>query len=414
MSATPPLRPAVSLPRPAPWRLGLYVCLLGLLAWPRLGTAEDGWRSTGFIGAEARVFTRTPQFPGQADEDDYSAILQPELRYTSGDQRLTFVPFYRYDSVDEERTHFDMRELNWRKSTRDWDLLAGVGRVFWGVTESRHLVDIINQTDLVENIDQEDKLGQPMVNLNLLRDWGTVGLFVLPGFRERTFPGVDGRLRTPLPVDTDDPQYESGAEETHVDAALRYSHVLGDWDVGAYYFYGTGREPRLIPDPANQRFIPYYDLIQQVGVDLQLTAEAWLWKFEGIAREGQGKTFGAMVAGVEYTFYQLGDSAADLGMLLELLYDDRDETAPPVLFDEDVFVGLRLALNDVDDTQVLAGVVYDPEDEETLFTLEAERRLGEHFTAEFEVRLFSDEPSESLLNAFRRDNYFQLQLAYYF
>ena len=30
------------------------------------------------------------------------------------------------------------------------------------------------------------------------------------------------------------------------------------------------------------------------------------------------------------------------------------------------------------------------------------------------MRLFSEEPSESLLNAFRRDNYFQLQLAYYF
>ncbi len=59
-------------------------------------------------------------------------------------------------------------------------------------------------------------------------------------------------------------------------------------------------------------------------------------------------------------------------------------------------------------------MVYDPEDEETLFTLEAERRLGEHFTAKFEVRLFSDDPSESPLNAFRRDNYFQLQLAYYF
>jgi len=36
----------------------------------------------------------------------------------------------------------------------------------------------------------------------------------------------------------------------------QYIIVISDWDVGAYYFYGTGRKPRLIPDPANQRLIP--------------------------------------------------------------------------------------------------------------------------------------------------------------
>ena len=49
---------------------------------------------------------------------------------------------------------------------------VGVGKVFWGVTESQHLVDIINQTDLVENIDTEDKLGQPMLETTWLQNWG--------------------------------------------------------------------------------------------------------------------------------------------------------------------------------------------------------------------------------------------------
>ncbi|MDD7885073.1 hypothetical protein [Flavivirga sp. 57AJ16] len=37
------------------------------------------------------------------------------------------------------------------------------------MTESNHLVDIINQTDAVETFDGEEKLGQPMVQLS----WGT-------------------------------------------------------------------------------------------------------------------------------------------------------------------------------------------------------------------------------------------------
>ena len=54
------------------------------------------------------------------------------------------------------------------------ELRAGIGRVFWGVTESYHLVDVINQTDLVENVDRKDKLGQPLVNFTLVRDWGAL------------------------------------------------------------------------------------------------------------------------------------------------------------------------------------------------------------------------------------------------
>ena len=154
--------------------------------------------ASGFVAAESRMFTQSPQFPEQEDENAHSLILNPEFRYDRAEQRLTFIPFYRKDSIDDERTHFDLRELNWRKVDDDWDLLVGIGRVFWGVAESRHLVDIVNQTDLVEDIDQEDKLGQPMVNLAVLKDWGAVSLFLLPGFRERTFPGEQGRLRTPL------------------------------------------------------------------------------------------------------------------------------------------------------------------------------------------------------------------------
>jgi hypothetical protein len=45
-----------------------------------------------------------------------------------------------------------VRELNWIHQAETWSLLAGVGKVFGSVTESRHLVDIINQTDLVEDI----------------------------------------------------------------------------------------------------------------------------------------------------------------------------------------------------------------------------------------------------------------------
>ena len=124
------------------------------------------------VGAQARAFF-TEGVDGQSRFHPSLSITADYYRAWDDErQSLTFTPFYRYDAEDEERTHFDIREGFWSLVGNDWDLHLGVKQVFWGVTEFNHLVDIINQTDLVENIDGEDKLGQPMAHLSLVRDWG--------------------------------------------------------------------------------------------------------------------------------------------------------------------------------------------------------------------------------------------------
>ena len=159
-----------------------------------------------------------------------------------------------------------------------------------------------------------------------------------------------------------------------MDYAARYSHFIGDWDIGLSLFHGLSRAPRLLPNTSGTALALRYDKITQLGLDVQYTMDAWLWKFEGIAREGHGDTFAAMVGGFEYTFFQVAESDADLGVLAEVHLDGRDENhAPPTPFDRDLFLGTRLALNDVDDTQMLAGAVIDAEDGTLSFFLEAER-----------------------------------------
>ena len=118
---------------------------------------------------------------------------------------------------------------------------AGVDKVFWGATEVYHLVDIINQTDNVENRDGEQKLGQPMFKVSLERDWGVLDLFLMPYFRERTFSSAEGRPRSQPRVAAELTEYENSREEYHPDVALRWSSNLGDWDLGIAHFHGTGR-----------------------------------------------------------------------------------------------------------------------------------------------------------------------------
>jgi len=371
---------------------------------------------SGYVGLEYRNFLSQPSDPRQQG-DNLSLSIEPEYysEWDNGRQSFTFKPFARLDQGDAERSHWDIRELMWVKAANDWELHAGVGKVFWGVTEVVHLVDIVNQTDLVEDFYLNERLGQPMLNLILIRDWGTLDLFVLPGFRERTFPSVTGRPRSIPWVDTSQAVYESSQGKRHVDYAARWSQTLGDWDLGVSYFNGTSREPRFTLGSSGGEavYIPNYDLISQYSTDIQAALDAWLLKFEAYYRRGQGAAYYASTGGIEYSFYGVFESDADLGILVEYMYDERGDKAPTP-FQNDYFIGARLTLNDEQSSELLGGVVRDFRYNRNYFLLEASRRLGDDWKLSAEALSFARTPVTDPGYSFRNDNYLQLELQYYF
>jgi hypothetical protein len=386
-------------------------------------TAAAGeWQ--GSVEGEYLWFAQDALFTGQ--EDSYlSGAVEPEYfhEWNNGYDVFNAKLFYRVDQYDDERTHGDIRELAWLHAASDWEVNVGISKVYWGVTESIHLVDIINQTDLVENLDGEDKLGQPMINLSLIRDWGVVSMFVLPGFRERTFPGVNGRPRFGVPVDTDNPIYESSAEEKHVDLAIRYSHYIGDWEFGIAHFSGTTREPRLLSVPGTSTAVPVYEQINQTSLDLQANIGSWLWKLESYIRSGQGDTYTAAAGGFEYTFVGVFGSQTDIGLISEYLYDEREDTIAPGFFgkpvslspfENDLTIGMRLTLNDAQSTELLASIIEDLDGDGRTYNLEASRRLGDNMTLSIEARGVSDIPLNSALSSFKQDNRVRTKLTYFF
>lgn len=392
--------------------------LVGLALAGAVAARAEPIDLSGYVAGEVRVFPTEPKFPAQHDNTLSPSLgVQPELRWKLDDRStLTLIPFGRIDADDDERTHWDIREANWLYNAGDWDLRVGLGKVFWGVAESRHLVDVINQTDLVESLDEEDKLGQPMVNLNVITGFGTWSTFVLPYFRERTFAGSSGRPGFPLRVAEDLAVFESSDEERHVDFALRWQERVGEFDIGLSHFHGTGREPRLVPTflPGGPVLIPHYDQIDQTGLDVQATFEAWLLKLEAILRSGQGDTFFAATTGFEYTLYQVFDSAADLGLIAEYHHDGRGNFAPFTIFNNDVMVGGRLALNDQDDTSLLAGAIVDVETQTTFATVEFATRLAEGWKLEIEGRFLPYVADGSFEANFERDHALEIRLLRYF
>lgn len=393
--------------------------------------ADPGVEMLDFdLGLQSQTFFRSG-LEGQSKFHPSVSLRADYFRSWDNErQSFTAAPFFRYDAQDSDRTHFDLREFFWTRVGDDWDFHAGVKQVFWGVTEFNHLVDIINQTDLVENIDMEEKLGQPMAHLSLIRDWGVLDFHLLVGFRERTFAGEDGRLRRILPVDTDGADYESGAENRRIDGAIRWSHSLGPLDFGIYHFSGTSRDPQFQLKQKNNGDLylkPFYPVIDQTGFDGQMIFGDWAWKLEAITRSGFGDRYAAATGGFERTLVGVLGSRTDLGLIAEYMWDERGDDAFNTVFENDLALGTRWQLNDMADSQALLGLIWDTDSQEYIVKLEASRRLGDTWTLLMEGRVFggTDEPDkddsledlldgDNRLGAVSRDDFLQLEITRYF
>ncbi len=374
------------------------------------------FEARGNFELQERYFFQDPLFASQANRQ-LSFAATPEFFWSWNENQdsFEFVPFARIDQQDSERTHYDIREFSWVHVGDDWETRIGIRRDFWGVTEFQHLVDIINQDDGIEDIDNEDKLGQPMVNLSLVRDWGIVDIYLLPYFRERTFASAEGRPSIPV-INTDNPIYESPDKQNHLDWAIRWNHSIDDLDVSISWFEGTSRDPILVPTLSSlgtPELSPYYGLINQLGVELQVNLEETLWKLEAIQNINGYKNYRALQAGVEYSQYGIFDSNADLGWLIEYAWDDRGVDSFST-FQNDLFVGSRLALNDVASSELLMGFGYDLDFSSSSFLIEGSRRFGDSFKVSLDVRIFSATDTADPLFLFRQDDHLQLTAQYYY
>ncbi|MEO0719282.1 MAG: hypothetical protein AAFZ06_10450 [Pseudomonadota bacterium] len=400
-------------------------CVAASLALAPAGAEEAGFslapEAVEFYGEaslEGALFAEEPAFPGQKRNSGSFAIEPTFLaEWAGGDLAFTLTPFYRVDSADDRRTHFDLREakLDWRRG--DWEGTVGVDFVFWGKTEALHLVDVINTDDAVENIDGEDKLGQPMIRVTRLTDVGAFSVFYLPFFREQTFAGDGGRLRAPLPV-IKNARYQVDGDETAPSFALRWADAIGDFDLGLSAFHGVSRDPALEPIDFGARLRPVYDDITQVGFDGQYTSGDTLWKLETLGRFNQldrdleNTDYFAATGGLEHTLYGVSETAMDLGLIVEGAYDSRGQDALTT-FNRDVVAGARLTFNDVEDTAILLLGSTDVATGSSALRLEAERRIADGWKAEIEGNAFLNTDDDDLEASVQDDSYLRLTLSYF-
>jgi len=340
-----------------------------------------------------------------------SFSFSPEIFKDDSNRIFHFKAKLRKDGEDSGRNLNDIQELYLINILEDKEIKFGVSKEFWGVTETSHRVDIINQTDFTEGFDGEEKLGQPMIKISLERQWGLLDIYALLGFRERNFSGKKGRLRLPISINEKSSLYSSSSKNKRADFAVRWSNYYDDFDIAISHFSGTSREPRFLPS-ANKinELVPVYEVIDQTGLEIQYLLDSLAIKGEVISRSGQGERFTAATYGFEYTQVGVFQTRIDLGWVVEFNHDDRLESSPFV-------VGTRFSFNDIYDSQILSGIILNDKSKEVGFLLEASRRIGECCLLSLEGVYFDDTDEDNgqkkLFQAFKEDDFLRAEFIYY-
>lgn len=401
--------------------------LTGLLAIVSL--PDMAFDFSAEFGVEGRRFLEEGAYDHQVD-DEYALSWKPEFVWEGDSSEFVFTPYFRKDFQDPDRSHSDVREAIWKTWSGPLELHVGVSKVFWGVTESINLADVINQTDQVESPDGDEKLGQPMIRgIWLSESWGTFDAFILPGFRERTFPGEPGRYRLPVPFI--DAEYQASEEDKHVDYSMRWSNYYelfgAPLDISFSLFHGTSRDPIYIVQETEfsedlivpTGIIPYYAQMNQAAMTLQYSLEGWLLKAEMRHRdilddEFEDEDADAAVTGFEYTIVGPLGLDFDLGLLMEYQYDSRGKESL-AQSQNDMFYAARIAFYDMDSSEILMGMTQDLDfPGSRLYSIEGNTRLNSFTTISVRALVFVANPDDEVMDFIKKDDTLQAGLTFYF
>lgn len=357
-------------------------------------------------------------------------------------QYLTISPYLlRSSGTTGNIDHIDFRNFSYLYSYGNFQFEIGISKVYWGVTESIQVVDIVNQIDFLSNIDGSDKLGQPLIYFSIENNYGNFETILMPYFRERKFFSGNERYKLSLPssaqpikVDYDVSQYQSKKKNRNLDFGFKWSNYYNDLDIGISFFKGTNRDPIPIYNYLENSFVMYYEDLYQFGIEAQYLVDSLTLKLEVVYKSLDSGDFYESVMGLEKTYYDFNNWGFDLGLLFEYLWNDRTnvsvtnrslidqlkikshtikgESISP--YSNDLFFGIRLSSNDADSTSLLTGIIFDPKYNEYTFSLEASRRVGNSLTLNSTLYSISNASDKSHLYSSQNDDFLELKVQWHF
>lgn len=278
----------------------------------------------------------------------------------------------KYNKWLPDQFGWDVRELSVSHDDGHFFLRAGLSRVFWGVAESRHLVDVINQPDFRFNPYGDERLSIPLAILGYRGTGIQISGYLLPCSRNGTLSDY-----TRFKDDTVRDKSFISFQCSTLSHALRIGGAWGWLDWNLSYFNGPSRERHAgLSQPGEHSTYPD---VRRYSSELQATYKEWLFKNEYLVQIASGLVDTASITGLEYIFTGVFSSSHDVSLLFEYLTDSR---CLPGDFTCASMFGVRWVMNNESGTSSLLSVTKDKYTNKFGWSFKYSQRVSENLSSE--------------------------------
>lgn len=395
-------------------RRSIVFILIGLFLplWVQAGD----WQVDSELNFQARSFLN-PNSYGSQVWNSPAIEFKPKLSFSLSEGKHLFRTTPVFRRRDRQDSHFDFKRFSYLGIFDQVEVSFGYDQFFWGVAESINVVNIINQLDLADDITGESRFGQSYFSFNYISEtMGSWQFLGFPNYRYRSFPGSKERFRGPFIEYNVNGGLEEPAVGSNFDYALRWSKGLDRLEWAVFYFYGVDRDPNILFIPNTYSFETIYHKANQIGLEGQYTGDQWIFKTEVLEKDplgDSGSKHYLSVTGFEYLYGLIGNQS-ELTFIGENIVDTRHESSPLGLFNH-LFLGTRLDINNTSSSVIEAGLFFNKESQQTsLSVLEFETRLTNQWKLQSRAVGFLDPAPGTLGSLIKEDDYFELNLSYFF
>jgi hypothetical protein len=391
--------------RVVPGRLATVSSVLILATVPaRAANAE--WDGKGEVALEARGFL--PDGDGASRDWGVGLATRLEVDHKHRPLRERLRVFGRLDAGDRGRNVVVVEEAWVQVRGGPVELAAGMDLLNWSATEAFHPADVLNSRNLDSNVENFEKLGEPMASLSVRVGTGAVTAWYLPLHVAPRLPSARSRLSL-APSGVAPGKVVRVRRDGRLDDdafahqwAVRVTQSVGVADVSLHFVDHVDRhQPVIGIDPLTSTVRPVYLPVRQAGGSATVVLGSFVLKTEAAwrrftARAGEVPLLGPksrpshvqLAFGAEYGLSWA--SGQDSTFILEgqgIAGPGRTARADLHPFQADVLLGLRHAFNDADGKEVLASLVFDVERrEELLLSASYTQRLTDTWSVRGGVR----------------------------
>ncbi len=399
------------------------------------GTAFAEFSSRGSLAIEGRAFR--PDDVAATEDVGLALASRIELKSRKRPWRGKLRIFGRVGAIDSTRADFVVEEAWVELRGGRLRLRAGAQLLSWTATEAFHPADVMNARNFDSDLEDAEKIGEPMVSVRLAIGTGGVSAYYMPLRIEHRFPDPVSRLGL-FPIPLGRPLWVESDGTVSSDRfarqwAVRLGQTIGNADISLHALGHHDRShPTFVIDPSNSMIRPLHHGAIQIGATYTQAIGGWLLKAEIAHRDldspsdlgslqpledQKGIDHDQVAAGLEYGWSYPGGH--DATVVLEgqaIVGSSALERARLHPFQRDLLIGYHHAFNDQQSKELSAGAIVDVDGRsELLAYLSYDQRLSDTWRARGALRAIRAETEDGDgLQALDGDHSLEVTLTHHF